>query len=323
MFELAYPFLLLLLPAPLLIWWLLPPHRVAVDAVRVPFFQVLVAVEQLEASDGSVILPRSTLQMMIAISIWCLLVVGVAKPERVGEPIVKTEAARDIMLAIDISGSMDYVDFSDAEGKPTRRLDVVKRVVDSFVSERVNDRVGLIVFGSKAYLQLPFTRDLTTARDLLALSEVGMAGPHTALGDAIGLSIRSFQESKVSERLLVLLTDGNDTASKMTPLNAAEIARQYGVEIFTIGVGDPEASGEDKVDFSVLQEIARRTDGKFFTADNETALTSIYTRIDELAPAEVMTESWRPRYSFVHYPIGLALLIALTGYGFILLRSRR
>lgn len=323
MFELEYPYLLLLLPAPLFIWWLAPPHKITVNAIRVPFFDALVESEKLEASDGAVVISRSRLQMIIAIIIWVMLVVGLAKPQQIGDPIVRTEAARDIMLAIDISGSMDTVDFSDVEGKPIRRLDAVKRVVDQFVKERVNDRIGLIVFGSKAYLQLPFTRDLDTASELLDLTEVGMAGPHTAIGDAIGLSIHNFEKSDMTNRLLILLTDGNDTASKMTPINAAEIARQHGVEIFTIGIGDVEASGEDKVDFEVLQDIATRTSGRFFEANDELSLHTIYKRIDALTPAEVKTESWRPRYSLVHFPVALALLVTLLGYGYAFFRTQQ
>jgi Ca-activated chloride channel family protein len=198
----------------------------------------------------------------------------------------------------------------------------VKEVVDTFISARENDRIGIIVFGSKAYLQLPFTRDLSTARKLLELTEVAMAGPHTALGDAIGLSIRSFEESNITERILVLLTDGNDTSSKMTPLNAAEIAARRGVEIYTIGIGDPGASGEDRVDFKILEDISARTGGEFHIADDKTTLTDIYQRIDDLNPAEVKTETWRPRTSVVHWPIGFALCFAFLAYSIMLLRLR-
>ena len=177
------------------------------------------------------------------------------------------------MLAIDLSGSMDYSDFPGEDGKNVRRLTAVQRVVDRFVAERESDRIGLIVFGNRAYLQLPFTRDLKTARTLVSLMDVGMAGPQTALGDAIGLAINAFEESEVEERLLILLTDGNDTASKMTPINAAGIARLQGVEIYTIGVGDPAASGEDRVDFETLEAAAARTGGRFFNAKNEAALS--------------------------------------------------
>jgi Ca-activated chloride channel family protein len=227
------------------------------------------------------------------------------------------------MLAIDLSGSMDYRDFPDQQGQMVRRFDAVQRVVGRFVAERDSDRVGLIVFGDRAYLQLPFTRDLETARALVDLMDVGMAGPRTAVGDAIGLSIHSFESSEVDERLLILLTDGNDTASKMTPINAAEIAKLNQVEIYTIGVGDPNATGEERVDFDTLKAIADRTGGEFFNAQDETTLEQVYRRIDELAVADVKTTAWRPRESMVHWPAGISVLVALLGYGLLLLRSRR
>jgi Ca-activated chloride channel family protein len=238
-------------------------------------------------------------------------VAAIARPEWVGDPIERTETSRDIMLAIDLSGSMDYADFPDRSGNNIRRFDAVQRVVDEFVAARESDRIGLIVFGDRAFLQLPFTRDLETARRLVALMDVGMAGVQTALGDAIGLSIRSFESSEVEERLLLLLTDGNDTVSKMTPVNAAEIASLHGVEIHTIGVGNAEATGEDRVDFDTLSEIAGRTGGQFLTAADEAALAEVYRRIDETTAGETRTLSWRPRESLVHWPLGASMVLVL------------
>lgn len=321
MLELAHPLAFAALPAPLLVWWLLPPHRERVSALRVPFFGEIVAAAGAEAQSGAVVMRRRWIQMSSAILVWVLLVAALARPEWVGEPIERSEAARDVMLAIDLSGSMDYRDFPGEDGSMVRRLDAVQRVVDRFVADRVSDRVGLIVFGDRAYLQLPFTRDLETARELVSLMDVGMAGPRTAIGDAIGLSIKSFESSEVEERLLILLTDGNDTASKMTPINAAEIAKLNGVEIYSIGVGNPAATGEDRVDFDALAAISNRTGGAFFEAADEAALDQVYRRIDELAVADVKTTSWRPRQPLVHWPAGLAVLIALLAYGLLLAGS--
>ncbi len=312
--EFAYPLAFFAIPLPLLVWWLMPPHRERVSAMRVPFFQGLVDAADADARAGAVVLNRRVIHKVVMTLVWLLLVVGLAKPQWVGDPIVRTEAARDIMLAIDLSGSMDYRDFPGEDGAKVRRLTAVQRVVDQFIAERESDRIGLIVFGNRAYLQLPFTRDLDTARALVALMDVGMAGPQTALGDSIGLAIRSFESSEVEQRLLILLTDGNDTASNMTPVNAAEIARLNGVEIYTIGVGNPEASGEDRVDFTTLEAIAKRTGGQFFTAENTSVLAEVYTRIDAIAPADVTTQSWRPRESLVHVPVTVALLLALLGF---------
>lgn len=323
MLELAYPWALVILPLPWLVYKLAPPYREQVSALRMPFFGEIVAAAGLEAKSGSVILRRRRLQRVAAILVWLLLCLAVAKPQWVGEPIVRTEASRDVMLAIDISGSMDYRDFPNTEGEMMERLDGVKLVVDQFVAERESDRIGLIVFGDKAFLQLPFTRDLRTARDLVGLMRVGMAGPRTAVGDAIGLAIKSFEDSEVEERLLILLTDGSDTASKMMPLNAAGIAKESGVVIYTIGVGDPEATGEDRVDFATLQAVADRTGGQFFNAEDQTTLDQVYRRIDELAVADVQTTSWRPRESMVHWPAGLAAVVMLLGYALLLLIGSR
>lgn len=323
MLEFAHPLALLAIPLPLLAWWLLPPQRERVSALRVPFFEQIAAAAGSEARAGAVILRRRWLQLLAAVLVWLLLVAGLAKPEWVGEPIVRTEAARDIMLALDLSGSMDYHDFPGEDGNDVSRFEAVQRVVDRFVAEREADRIGLIVFGTKAYLQLPFTRDLDTARALVDLMDVGMAGPKTALGDSIGLAIRSFEASEVDDRLLILLTDGNDTASKMTPINAADIAKLNGVEIYTIGIGDTVATGEDRVDFDTLAAIARRTGGEFYNAEDEAALDAVYRRIDQTAVADVRTQSWRPRESLVHWPVGIAVILVLLTYAGLLFSSRR
>jgi Ca-activated chloride channel family protein len=321
--EFAHPLALLAIPLPLLAWWLLPPQRERVSALRVPFFAQIAAAAGSEARAGAVILRRRWLQLLVATLVWLLLVAGLAKPEWVGEPIVRTEAARDIMLALDLSGSMDYYDFPGEDGTDISRFEAVQRVVDQFVAERESDRIGLVVFGTKAYLQLPFTRDLETARALVDLMEVGMAGPKTALGDSIGLAINSFEASEIDDRLLILLTDGNDTASKMTPINAADIAALNGIEIHTIGIGDTDATGEDRVDFDVLAAIASRTGGEFHNAEDEAALDAVYRRIDQTAAAEVRTQSWRPRESLVHWPAGLAVILVLFAYAALILGSRR
>jgi len=143
------------------------------------------------------------------------------------------------------------------------------------------------------------------------------------LGDSIGLAINSFEASEIDDRLLILLTDGNDTASKMTPINAADIAALNGIEIHTIGIGDTDATGEDRVDFDVLAAIASRTGGEFHNAEDEAALDAVYRRIDQTVAAEVRTQSWRPRESLVHWPAGLAVILVLFAYAALLLGSRR
>ncbi len=319
MATLGFPWALLLLPLPVLVWFFSPAHREQVPALRFPFFRRIVETAGSEPRAGAVVLSRTRLQMLAAIVCWCLVVLALARPERVGEPVEITKAARDVVLAIDISGSMDTNDFVAPDGGRKQRFAAVRDVVRNFVEGREGDRVALIVFGSKAYVQAPLTEDLGTIIALLDQTEVGMAGPHTALGDSIGLAIRTFEASDIEQRLLILLSDGSDTSSRMSPVNAAEIAAGSGVEIHTIGVGDPEATGEARVDLATLQEIARRTGGEYFFAADEAALQGVYDRIDELAPREVETLSYRPRQSLAYVPLALA---ALTGLGVLALLYR-
>lgn len=312
MISLGLPWALALAPLPLLIWRLAPPHRERASALRFPFFRRIAEAAGAEPRRGAVVLARSRLQMGAAALVWLLLVAALAAPERVGDPVEVTRAARDVALAIDISGSMDTRDFATEDGPPQQRLAAVRDVVSDFVAGREGDRMALIVFGSKAYLQAPLTEDLSAIEELLARTEVGMAGPHTALGDAIGLAIRTFETSEIEQRLLILLSDGADTASRMSPVNAAEIAADRGVEIHTIGVGDPEASGEDRVDLDALKDIAARTGGRYFFAGDADALEAVYASIDALAPREVETLSWRPRQALAWIPLTAAALIGMA-----------
>ncbi len=321
MITLGLPWALVLLPLPFVIWRFMPPMRDRVPALRFPFFRRLTEATGADPRAGAVVRARSRFQMLVAVAIWALVVVALAQPERVGKPVERTKAARDVVLAIDISGSMDARDFRGQDGKPVQRFEAVRNVVQTFVEGRDGDRMALIVFGSKAYVQAPLTEDLDTIIALLNRTKVGMAGPHTALGDSIGLAIRTFEASEIEDRLMILLSDGSDTSSRMSPVNAAEIARGDGVEIFTIGVGDPEASGEDRVDLAALQTIATQTGGAYFYASDEAALQSIYDRIDSMAPRITETQSYRPKRALGHWPMGLAVVIGLLAVAILHLRS--
>ncbi|MBW2293368.1 MAG: VWA domain-containing protein [Deltaproteobacteria bacterium] len=323
MIELAFPYALLLLPAPVLVWWLVPPHRKRMSGVRVPFFRRIAAALGEDPRLGSVVLRRRWFEMLIALLVWIALIVALARPERVGEPVEITKAARDIVLAIDISGSMDETDFVAQDGTTVQRLEGVKRVVGRFIEAREGDRVALIVFGEKAFVQSPFTEDLRTVRELLEQTEVGMAGPHTVIGDAIGLAIRIFETSEIEERLLIVLSDGADTGSRMSPANAAEIAASNGVEIFTVGVGDPEGKGDQKIDVRALEDISARAGGRFFFAGDEAGLAGVYERIDEMSPRKIETISFRPREALGSSPLAAATLLGLLGASVLHLHSLR
>lgn len=323
MISLGLPWVFAALPLPWLVWWLLPPHKETMPAIRFPFFRRVVDRADATPAAGAVVMRRSWFQMLVACFIWLMLVLAIAQPERLGAPIEVTKSARDLILAIDISGSMDVRDFDTPQGTREQRLAGVRDVVRAFVDRREGDRMALIVFGSKAYLQSPLTDDTTTIVDLLDQTEVGMAGPHTAIGDAIGLSIRTFETSEIEQRLLILLSDGADTASRMSPLNAAEIARGKGVEIYTIAVGDPQAQGENRVDVQALQDIASRTGGSYFFASDQAALNETYERIDELAPRLTDTLSYRPRQSLQHVPLLLAALVGTAAVAQLQVWARR
>ncbi len=311
MFEFDLPWMFVLLPAPLLVWWLLPAYRERQESVRVPFFEKVAAVTGVEPSRGGVLLRRSILQGLIAPLVWVLIVTALARPQYVEPPIEKIESARDLMLAVDLSGSMDTPDMLDAEGQRIQRLDAVKFVLDDFISRRKGDRLGVIVFGNQAFLQAPFTLDHDLVRALLKQTRPRLAGPQTMIGDAIGLTIKTFESSQAKDRVLVLLTDGNDSGSKVPPRKAADIAAGKDITIHTVAVGDPSSTGEAEMDLETLEAIANITGGTAFRADDREQLEEIYRRIDALTPIDIETVSYRPTRPLYHWPLGAAVVLTL------------
>jgi Ca-activated chloride channel family protein len=198
------------------------------------------------------------------------------------------------------------------------RLVAVKEVLDEFLTRRVGDRVGLIVFGNAAFTQVPFTQDLAATRILLDETAVRMAGPRTAFGDAIGLAITLFEQSEVEERVMIALTDGNDTGSKVPPAEAAKIAHDNGITIHVIGVGDPTAVGEEKLDEAALKNVAAVTGGRYFHAADRDQLQEIYTELDRIDTREVETATYRPRIDLFHWPLAAFLVLGLLYHGGIL-----
>lgn len=228
---------------------------------------------------------------------------------------------RDLLLAVDISGSMDTQDMV-WENRAVNRLEVVRQVAGEFVQRRRGDRVGLILFGSRAYLQTPLTFDTETAATLLSESEIGLAGRETAIGDAIGLAVKRLREDAAADRVLILLTDGANTSGEVQPLQAAEFAAREGLTVYTVGVGADEMMVKDffgsrlvnpsaDLDEDTLRAIAERTGGRYFRARDAEGLAGIYRLLDELEPVESDVEAVRPVDELFYWPLGIAYLLAL------------
>ncbi len=314
MIEIVNPWVFTLIPLPLLIALVFPPFRESKDALQAPYFEQLVTLTGEKPSTGASIAKRKKLQAVVLLLGWILLLGALSKPEWLGEPVEMQKSARDLMLAVDLSGSMAAEDFKDINGATQNRLDAVKDVLREFIQAREGDRIGLIVFGDAPYLQVPFTDDANTVNALLQETEVAMAGQSTALGDAIGLTISIFQGSNTEHRVLVLLTDGNDTGSKVPPVDAARVAAANNVTIYPIAMGDPKSIGEEAIDVDTLKSVAQITQGRYFEALDRNALQQTYTIIDELEPELYESLSFRPRESIFHYVLAVFALLFLTAF---------
>lgn len=311
MFTFLHPWIFALLVLPLLLKRILPAHHEARPAVRVPFLHQLSLLTGQNPAAGSAVLTRSRAQTFACWIFWISIVTALARPQFFDPPITQVKPTRDLLLAIDLSASMQIEDFTDPSGKTVDRLTATKQVVDEFLERRQGDRVGLILFGSAAFVQVPFTTDLNICRELLNEARVGMAGPKTAIGDAIGLSINLFARSEQKDQVLIMLTDGNDTSSKVPPADAARIAKDKSIVIHTIAVGDPEAAGEDKLDTDSLKDISEITGGEFFRALNRDELEQIYVKLDALDTRKIESVSYRPRHELYFLPLGFAILSSL------------
>ena len=318
MYRLEYPWLLTLLPLPLIVYWLLPPYKEEQDSLRLTFFNYITSAIGVTPEPGAVIPKTNWLQKILAPVCWCLILLALARPQFVEPPIQKIQPGRDLMLALDISQSMETPDFHTPDGKRMRRVDAVKQVVSQFIGRRKNDRIGLIVFGQAAYPVVPFTLDHDACLKILSQTDAGMAGPQTMIGDAIGLVIKQLDNSEAKQRVLILLTDGNDTGSRMPPRKAAEIAGQKGITIHVVGLGDPRATGEDKVDYATLGAIAKATGGQVFHGENRTELGKAYDTLDKITLQDFKTLSYQPKRELFMAPLGAALVL-LVGYHVLML----
>lgn len=309
--DFAWPWLLLLAPLP----WLVgrsPVHGGA--ALRAPW------VGELQAAVEPSMRPRlQRLPWLLALA-WVALVVAAARPQALGEVEQAPRSGRDLMLAVDLSGSMSETDMR-LGGRPVDRLTAVKAVVGDFLDRRQGDRVGLVLFGQRAYAVAPLTFDLDTVRQQLMDSVIGLAGRETAIGDAIALAVKRLREQPAEEgaqRVLILLTDGANNAGVVPPERAAQLAAAEGIRIHTIGFGGEPGAGlfgwrggsrEAEIDEQALEAISARTGGRYFRARATAELAGIYAELDQLEAVEHEGAPERPRLERYPWPLGLALLL--------------
>jgi len=317
MMHFYWPWLFLLLPLPLLIRFFSPAHITAQQAaLKVPFL------EDFDNQQTPVIATEKPWLLWLATVGWLCLVIACARPQWLGEPIEQSISGRDLMLAVDLSESMTVQDFS-LDNQAVDRLTAIKAIAEDFIERRVGDRVGLVLFGTNAYLQTPLTFDRKTVAALLDESAIGLAGESTAIGDAIGLAIKRLQNQSDNSRVLILLTDGANTAGEVTPLKAAELAAAYHLKIYTIGIGADEMVvsnffGNRKVnpsadlDEKTLTAIAQKTGGRYFRARDTEELSKIYQLLDQLEPVEKDKRYFRPHSELYFWPLAMALLCAAT-----------
>nr|WP_321442554.1 VWA domain-containing protein [uncultured Cohaesibacter sp.] len=317
MITFLWPLAFLLLPVPFVLrYFMKPADKGLGGALKVPFFASL----SRDIGGRSDRTSTSWWKLIATTLVWLLLVTALARPAYVGPEVPLPAEGRDIMMAIDLSGSMAEQDFA-VGGRPSTRLDVVKDAADAFIEGRKGDRVGLVLFSNRAYLQAPLTFDREAVRHLLNQAEVGLTGKKTAIGDAIAVSLKRLKDRPAEGRVLVLLTDGANNEGQMDPIHAAELAKKLGIRIYTIGVGagpmavntpmgrqmiNPSAD----LDEGTLRKIADLTGGEYFRATDVNGLAQVYRAIDKLEPIGADPVHVRPEVALYFWPAGLALLIA-------------
>jgi len=316
MLQIDWPWVLLLLPLPLVVYYGLPAQQAGKQAaLRVPFIEDFRFTRQPRRR-------RLKLRWLKWLSLlaWCLVVLSASRPQWLGDTISINISGRDMMIAVDLSDSMRAEDF-EINGQPVNRLNATKSIATEFIENRRGDRLGLILFGSRAYLQAPLTFDTRTINQLLLESAIGLAGERTAIGDAIGLALKRLDANPQGTQVLILMTDGANTAGEVTPIKAAKLAAQRGLKIYTIGIGSDEIEHRSwfglrkpnptaQLDEKSLREIAWLTGGRYFSAHDTQRLAEIYALLDELEPLDKDEQSFRPTSALFYWPLAIALLLA-------------
>ena len=320
MWSLAWPWMLLALPLPFLVRYLMPAVVGTQDAgLKVPSFKIFAVLK-----DRSEVEQLLNWRFWLSMIAWVLLVLAAAKPERIGDELDVPVSGRNLMLAVDLSGSMDAKDF-EIGSRRVDRLTATKAVASDFIGRREGDRIGLILFGERAYLQVPLTLDRETVKTLLLEAFIGLAGEKTAIGDAITLAVKRIhdQGEDAQEQVLILLTDGANTAGEIDPLKAADLAQQIGLRIYTIGIGAEQmvvssiTGGMRRVnpsadlDETTLTQIATMTGGRYFRAKDTAGLQEIYRLLDEMEPVAEPEAGFRPVKSLYFWPLAGAFVLAV------------
>lgn len=317
MLTLAWPWVLVLVLLPLIVKWRKPGGQ-SVDAPVLPVGHWLSDLPGVSRRGNAVPL----WQQLLLFLMWTLLVIALARPQHVGEQVQMPVSGRDLMLVVDISPSMDEQDMV-IQGRSINRLQAVKRVLDDFISRRQGDRLGLILFGTEPYVQAPLTFDLETVRTLMREAGLGMAGRATAIGDAVGLATKRLRDRPQDQRVVVLLTDGANTAGEITPDKATEIAAAASIRLYTIGIGaesmvqrgllgSRRVNPSRDLDENLLTRMAQQTGGEYFRARSLPELELIYESIDQLEPIELEGKFYRPVTELYVWPAGLAVLMWLV-----------
>ena len=317
MFEIANPWVFTVLPLPILSWFILPQTQAQMPAaLRVPFFNAMLDIVESKKH-------RLTQQskLMVLLIIWALLLLAAAGPRWIGKPRPVARNGHNIMLALDLSPSMAVNDMV-WHHRHTTRLSVVKHAANQFVQNRKDDKIGLIVFGERAYLQTPLTYDHHNVLQRLSEATEGLAGRSTSIGDALGLAVKHLQNVPDKGRLIILLTDGANNSGVLAPLKAAELARDDGIKIYTIGLGaatdtnsfnglflSMNASAE--LDEQTLTDVAKMTGARYFRATDMKSLQAIYQSINKMEIVSQDEATVRPQHDYYPWPLAFALLLLI------------
>ena len=317
MLTFEWPWILLLLPLPIIYRLWRDKLDITAPALKSPFYSDLAA-QSSNSNHGNY---RHWLVLLLLTLTWIATLLAATRPLWIGEPVALPSNGRDLLLAVDISGSMEETDMV-IDGDSVDRLTTVKYVVTDFVKRRKGDRLGLILFGTRPYLQTPLTFDRQTMNTLLGEAQIGFAGEKTAIGDAIGLAVKRLKQRPENHRILILLTDGANSAGEVQPLEAAEIAASEGIKVYTIGIGaevmlqrgffrTKRVNPSRDLDETTLIAIADKTGGEYFRARNPEELDAIYQQLDKLEPVDQEAETLRPTKALFYWPLGVALICSL------------